>query len=131
MGVTVSTAKLAAAYQANNGQTVYVLFEQTFDKNDYAQRISAFTEHVKAAAAIPPGTHAVVDRTVPLSEDWQILSRDQVLRSLGLDVLSSSRCFKIPVTFNHEHINTLMRLSKKCLTWHLGQPPQQQLEMVA
>lgn len=35
MGVTVSTAKLAAAYQANNGQTVYVLFEQTFDKNDY------------------------------------------------------------------------------------------------
>ena len=97
----------------------------------YAQRISAFTEHVKAAAAIPPGTHAVVDRTVPLSEDWQILSRDQVLRSLGLDVLSSSRCFKIPVTFNHEHINTLMRLSKKCLTWHLGQPPQQQLEMVA
>ena len=27
MGVTVSTAKLAAAYQANNGQTVYVLFE--------------------------------------------------------------------------------------------------------
>ena len=32
----------------------------------------------------------MVDRTVPLSEDWQILSRDQVLRSLGLDVLSST-----------------------------------------
>lgn len=35
MGATVSTAKLASAYKANNGQTYYVLFEQTYEKNVY------------------------------------------------------------------------------------------------
>lgn len=33
MGATVSTGKLAAAFEASNGSKVYVLFEQTYEKN--------------------------------------------------------------------------------------------------
>ena len=35
MGTIVSTAKLASAFKANNGQTYYVLFEETYGKRDY------------------------------------------------------------------------------------------------
>ena len=35
MGATISTAKLAAAFKADNGNTYYVLFEQTYEKNCY------------------------------------------------------------------------------------------------
>ena len=35
MGVTISTAKLAAAFKADNGNTYYVLFEESYDKNCY------------------------------------------------------------------------------------------------
>lgn len=33
MGSTVSTAKLVGAFQGNDGQLCYALFEQTYDKN--------------------------------------------------------------------------------------------------
>ncbi|MYM92548.1 hypothetical protein [Duganella vulcania] len=35
MGATVTTGKLASAFKSMDGKTVYVLFEQTFEKNCY------------------------------------------------------------------------------------------------
>jgi hypothetical protein len=35
MGATISTAKLAAAFKGDNGNTYYALFEQSFEKNCY------------------------------------------------------------------------------------------------
>ena len=33
MGATVTTGKLAAAFQAPSGQNIYILFEETYEKN--------------------------------------------------------------------------------------------------